>query len=112
MAAETIEESNLAGIGSDMDKELRKAAAESEEEFAGAGSEVGLEIWRIEKFEPVKVRDEKEHGIFYMGDAYIVLHTYTAEDSDTLKWDLHFWLGKDSTQDEQVGCDLLVLNCL
>jgi len=110
MAADTIEESNLAGIGSDMDKALRKAAAESEEEFAGAGAEVGLEIWRIEKFEPVKIRDEKEHGVFYMGDAYIILNTYTDPGTDSLKWDLHFWLGRDSTQDEQGSAAYLTVN--
>ncbi|KAA8498531.1 Severin [Porphyridium purpureum] len=96
-----LEDSNLAGIGSDMDKQLRQAAADAEPEFDGAGSEPGLEIWRIEKFEPVKVRDEKEFGIFYKGDCYIVLNTYQKDGSDALLWDLHYWIGADSTQDEQ-----------
>ena len=32
-------------------------------------------IWRIEKFKKVDV-PEKEHGIFYDGDCYVILYTY------------------------------------
>ena len=36
-----------------------------------------------------------------MGDSYIVLDTYKEDDeSDELKYNLHFWIGKYSTQDE------------
>ena len=35
-----------------------------------------------------------------MGDSYIVLNTYKEEEEDELKYDLHFWIGKYSTQDE------------
>lgn len=56
-----------------------------------------VEIWRIEKFK-VKFWPREQHGQFYSGDSYIILHTYKEEDK--VKWDLHFWLGKDTTQDE------------
>jgi hypothetical protein len=56
-----------------------------------------LEIWRIEKFK-VKFIPREQHGNFFSGDSYLVLHTYKEEDK--IKWDLHFWLGKDTTQDE------------
>ena len=42
----------------------------------------------------------KIKGSFYNGDSYIVLHTYKKKDSDKLHWDVHFWLGQNTTQDE------------
>lgn len=104
-----FEDSNLAGIASDLDAGIRKAAAESEEEFQGAGTEAGIEIWRIEKFEPKKI-DANEIGTFYSGDAYVVLQTYTVPDTETLAWNLHFFLGKDSTQDERGTAAYLTVN--
>lgn len=95
-----FEDSNLAGIGGDIDAALRKSAAESEEAFTGAGAAAGVEVWRIEKFEPTKL-PPAEHGTFYSGDSFIVLRTYVVEGTDALAWDLHYWQGKDSTQDER-----------
>lgn len=42
----------------------------------------------------------EDHGSFFSGDSYIVLNTYKDKESDKLCWDVHFWLGKDSSQDE------------
>ena len=39
-----LEDSNIAGIGSDENRALRKAAAASDEMFKGAGSSVGLQM--------------------------------------------------------------------
>jgi gelsolin len=37
----------------------------------------------------------------YDGDSYIILNTYKKDpDSDVLSYDLHFWLGEETTQDE------------
>ena len=44
--------------------------------------------------------DKEEYGKFYSGDSYVILNTYKEEDSDALKFDVHFWIGKYSTQDE------------
>lgn len=66
---------------------------------ADAGSKVGLEIWRIEKLDPVPWPKEK-HGVFMSGDCFIVLSTRENKHG-TLEQDLHFWLGRDSSQDEQ-----------
>jgi len=89
----------MAKFGSDEDKKVKKESAETEPAWNGAGQDVGLQIWRIVKFK-VEHWDKDEYGKFYSGDSYIILNTYKVEDSDELKYDVHFWIGKYSTQDE------------
>lgn len=101
---------NIGGIGTDEDKDLREKAAESEEEFTGAGEAPGLEIWRIEKFQPEKLELRAGNLSLYSGDCYIVLKTTQKEDSDALDWQLHFWIGKDSTQDESGSAAYFTVN--
>jgi len=38
----------MALFGSDVEKNIKKASAETEEAWIGAGESVGLQIWRIE----------------------------------------------------------------
>lgn len=93
-------DSNLALFGSDVEKNVKKAAAETEEAWHGCGQKVGLEIWRIEQFK-VKSWPKQDYGRFYSGDSYIILNTYKPNpDSNELEYDLHFWIGQESTQDE------------
>ena len=66
-----FEDSNIALLGSDFEKELRKQRAEAEPEWQKAGLKEGLQIWRIEKFN-VKPWPVEEYGNFYTGDSYIV----------------------------------------
>ncbi|XP_074591804.1 villin-5-like isoform X1 [Curcuma longa] len=66
--------------------------------FHGAGQKDGIEIWRIENFAPVLV-PTSSHGKFFMGDSYVILKT-TATKSGALRHDIHYWLGKDTSQDE------------
>jgi len=94
-----FKDSNLALFGSDIERKVKEAAAETEEAWQGSGEDVGLEIWRIVQFQVVPWPKE-QYGEFYMGDSYIVLNTYKEEEEDELKYDLHFWIGKYSTQDE------------
>eukprot|EP00026_Physarum_polycephalum_P002067 Phypoly_transcript_02071.p1 GENE.Phypoly_transcript_02071~~Phypoly_transcript_02071.p1 ORF type:complete len:829 (+),score=189.83 Phypoly_transcript_02071:487-2973(+) len=68
------------------------------DEFKGAGAKEGLEIWRIEKLRPVPV-DRSQYGKFYTGDSYIVLNTFKNAEGQR-KYDTHFWLGTETTQDE------------
>lgn len=70
--------------------------------FHNAGQKPGLEIWRIEAMEPVRVPD-KSFGQFYTGDAYIVLITKTAARGNKYEFDLHFWIGNHCTQDESAS---------
>jgi len=101
MAAQAkLEDSNISHYGSKEHKDLKRAAAAGEPAWEGAGKHVGTEIWRIEKFKVVK-QDRKNAGTFYSGDAYIVLHTYKHAESDKLLYNVHFWLGAESSQDEQ-----------
>uniref|UniRef100_A0A8C5BIN9 Villin-1 n=1 Tax=Gadus morhua TaxID=8049 RepID=A0A8C5BIN9_GADMO len=56
----------------------------------------GLQIWRIEAMEMVAI-PSKAYGNFYEGDAYIVLHVISSH----FTYDIHYWLGASSSQDEQ-----------
>lgn len=103
-----LDDSNMAAYGSKEHVDARKKAAATEKEFVGAGTKVGLEVWRVENKRTasdtpdfgVKRWDKKQYGHFYTGDSYIVMNTYMEKESKKLKWDVHFWLGKESSQDE------------
>lgn len=92
-------DSNMALFGSDTEKKVKKESAESEPAWQGSGQEVGVQIWRIVKFK-VENWNKDQYGEFYNGDSYIVLNTYKDPEGDELKYDVHFWIGKYSTQDE------------
>ncbi|KAJ8900010.1 hypothetical protein K2173_024122 [Erythroxylum novogranatense] len=66
--------------------------------FQGVGQRPGTEIWRIENFQPVALQ-KSEYGKFYMGDCYIILQT-TSGKGGAYIYDIHFWIGRDTTQDE------------
>ncbi|XP_024019901.1 villin-4 [Morus notabilis] len=66
--------------------------------FQGAGQKSGLEIWRIENLRPVPIPNSS-HGKFYTGDSYVILKT-TGLKNGALRHDIHYWLGKDTSQDE------------
>ncbi|CAH4033312.1 gelsolin, cytoplasmic-like [Pieris brassicae] len=75
--------------------------------FAEAGAEPGLEIWTIDKFEPVLIERTK-YGKFYNGDAYIVLKT-SGDNTSTLNYDAHFWIGVNATQDKRGAAAILTV---
>jgi hypothetical protein len=54
----------------------------------------GVTIWVIEDILPIKI-EEEEHGTFYEGDCYIILKTFV--DSESLAWQIHFWIGDETT---------------
>jgi hypothetical protein len=64
--------------------------------FVGAGRKAGIELWRIENKVPVKMPCTAK---FHVGDSYLLLKT-NASKSGGLTWNLHFWLGSESSQDE------------
>jgi len=62
-----------------------------------------MQIWRMEKFQVVPSKTPA--GTFYDDDSYICLNTYKCKDAegketDKLGWDIHFWLGRTTSQDE------------
>ncbi|XP_004676783.1 PREDICTED: adseverin [Condylura cristata] len=75
-------------------------------EFARAGKQAGLQVWRIEKLELVPV-PQSALGDFYVGDAYLVLHTTEGKRGFTYR--LHFWLGKECTQDESTAAAIFTV---
>ncbi|XP_063329165.1 advillin isoform X1 [Pelmatolapia mariae] len=58
----------------------------------------GIIIWRIEKMELVQV-PEKSYGSFFDGDCYVLL--FTQKVGNSLSYNIHYWIGSQSTQDEQ-----------
>lgn len=101
-----VEDSNVALLGSELDKKVKLAAAEDEPAWKNAGKTIvpavgfakaGIEIWRIEKFHVVQWPKEK-YGKFYSGDSYIILYTYEVEQKK--QYNVHFWIGLESSQDE------------
>lgn len=67
---------------------------------------VGLHIWRIENIELVPV-PESLYGSFYTGDAYVVLNT--VKQRETFFYQLHYWLGKECSQDESTAAAILTV---
>lgn len=76
--------------------------------WEGAGATSGTQVWRIEN-----TRDENDnptfginpwpknrYGEFYSGDSYIVLQTVETEGDGVLQYDIFFWIGSESSQDE------------
>lgn len=104
-----MDDTNLAHIGSAEDLALKKAAAETEVQWDGAGNEVGIKIWRVENIRDehghpkfgIQVWPKERYGEFYSGDSYIVLETTQLEQgSDKFQYDIYFWIGSESSQDE------------
>jgi len=92
-----LADTNMENYGSQEHRDLRKAAAEDEKAWQGAGQKPGIEIWRIEKFQ-VKEWPEKMYGQFHTGDSYIILQTIRK--GAALAYNVFFWLGAETTQDE------------
>ncbi|KAL3852449.1 hypothetical protein ACJMK2_016086 [Sinanodonta woodiana] len=92
-------DTNMALFGSDLERQVKKGSAMTEPAWKDAGQEVGLQIWRIVKFQ-VTHWPKEDYGKFFNGDSYIILNTYKEGSSEDLKYDVHFWIGENSTQDE------------
>ncbi|KAL6111617.1 avil [Pungitius sinensis] len=74
--------------------------------FRAVNHSAGIIIWRIEKMELVQV-PEKSYGNFYEGDCYVLLSTQKT--SSSLSYDIHYWIGSQSTTDEQGAAALYTI---
>ena len=52
---------------------MHEHAGDKEAAWEHAGTEAGLQIWRMEQFKVVEWPKER-YGSFYDGDSYIILH--------------------------------------
>lgn len=50
-----IADSNIANLGTELEKKVKLAAAQTEEAWKNAGKTPGLEIWRINQFKVTSV---------------------------------------------------------
>lgn len=67
-----------------------RAIMVSHKEFAGAGKQPGLQVWRIENMD-LKPVPKTLHGNFFTGDAYLLLFTTSAP-----SYNIHMWLGENT----------------
>lgn len=65
-----------------------------------------VKIWRIENMQKVDLPME-QYGQFYGGDSYIILYTYMQGTRE--EYIIYFWLGNDSSKDEQGAAALLTV---
>ena len=68
---------------------IKMLQAKAEAFFAAAGKD-DIEVYRIEKFEPVR-QDTKFLGKFYDGDSYVILKKNERD------YDIHYWHGKHAS---------------
>jgi len=92
-----IGQTNMALFGSNVEKEIKRHAADGEPAWKKIEQHPGIQVWRIEKFQ-IKEWPKDKYGYFFDGDSYIVLHAYKKEDK--LLYDVHFWLGSSTSLDE------------
>jgi len=96
-----ISETNIAGLGTPLEKAIREAGAGRESAWKKVKKDkVGKMVWRIEKFLVVPW-NRKKYGQFFNGDSYIILNIYKSKGGKgPIAYDIHFWIGSESTQDE------------
>lgn len=90
---------NLEFFGTDLEKKIKEASANCEPAWTNTNMKLPyLYIWRIEKFKLVPV-DQNTYGSFFEGDSYVILYIY-GDKQISLMYNIHFWLGLKTTQDE------------
>jgi hypothetical protein len=92
--------SNLALVNSDLARQIREAASDLEPAWHQIDPSIeALYVWRIENFHVVTWPKE-QYGSFHTGDSYIVLKSFRRGLSASMYFDVHIWIGTESSQDE------------
>lgn len=97
-----FDDSNIALIGTQLDHSVhaKSAALEPAWKAPGVGTAGGLWAWVVEDF---KLREYRQgdlaSGDLKTGDSYIILQSLAK--NDELVHNIYFWLGKESTIDEE-----------
>ncbi|XP_030648920.1 macrophage-capping protein-like [Chanos chanos] len=73
----------------------------AEGQFGPEVCEPGLKGWRVEQMKAVPL-NPSQLGVFYTGDAYLLLSNRGREGID-----IHMWMGEKSSRDEQGACAML-----
>ncbi|KAG8906323.1 hypothetical protein FRB99_007103 [Tulasnella sp. 403] len=95
-----FENSNIALLGSDIQLNFKIARLTTPKLEKRVREEAGEHEPAWDAISP----GEDRYGEFFSGDSYIVLHTYKKRpDADAVSYDLHFWLGEETTADEAVS---------
>ena len=68
-------DTNVGMLGSDLEKEIKKAAAGGEPQWRDVGKQPGLQVWRIEQFRVVPWPKNK-YGQFHEGGTAVVCCRY------------------------------------
>lgn len=95
----TLVGTNLELFGSELEQKIKEASAKTEPVWLNLDTNTqGLYIWRVRNFklEPIKFEN---YGVFYEGDSYVILNIQKTS-SNNLSYNIHFWLGNNTTPDE------------
>jgi hypothetical protein len=111
-----FDDSNVAMMGSDAAHDAMRDAAALDPAWESAGTAAGIEIWRVEnhartagdaggsggKAAHFGIKRWTRPDVLYTGDSYIILLTKPVEDGgEGFDYDIYFWLGHESSQDER-----------
>ncbi|XP_071341213.1 villin-1 isoform X2 [Trachinotus anak] len=84
----------------------RMMSDDNQDAFRNVGRKPGLQIWTINNMKMVPV-PAQAFGNFFEGDCYIVLYISQNKGSGQ-STDIHYWIGKSSSQDEQGSAAIYV----
>jgi gelsolin len=86
-------------FGSELESKIKEASAGCEPAWRSVDmSKPSVSIWRVERFKLAPTKPEN-FGMFYEGDSYVIL-AISLDSSGSLRYNVHFWLGDQSSQDE------------
>ncbi|KAK5849642.1 hypothetical protein PBY51_013959 [Eleginops maclovinus] len=84
----------------------RMMSDDNQDTFKSVSRKPGLQIWTINNMQMVPV-PAQGFGNFFEGDCYIVLYITQSKGSGQSA-DIHYWIGKSSSQDEQGAAAIYV----